>query len=190
MKFLAISGSPHKEGNTVWFMNEIAKGLESANHEVEWIYLYDKNISGCRACYKCKETTEISCILKDDMQGIYQKIVACDGLILGSPIYFGYETGVFKTFIDRLYAFVGGDRKPKISGLSFALVIVSGAGGDYYVSVADYISNLLKGFFQFSEKGILVCGGQKRTLSAPEFPDYIKAAKEIAIKMSTDFDNE
>ena len=68
-------------------------------------------IAPCDGCMKCRGLGE--CGIVDDMQGVYQKIVAADGIIIGSPVYFWCVSGQAKMFMDRTYALRYPSRKLK-----------------------------------------------------------------------------
>lgn len=99
IKFLLISGSPRK-GNTDFILGEIFKAIPC---DKEIIFLRDKKIEHCLGCLCCDQSNE--CVIQDDMQGIYKKIVAADVLVVGSPNYFDNVTGLLKDFIDRTNPF-------------------------------------------------------------------------------------
>lgn len=99
VKIIGISGSPKLKGNTIYLINkalEVAKGLGA---ETEVIQLGNAKISPCNACNKCKKTGK--CNIEDDMVKILEKVENADGLIIGSPVYFGTMTAQLKMFVDR-----------------------------------------------------------------------------------------
>lgn len=71
--------------------------------DVEAVYLNDYEIADCVGCEACKTTFE--CVIRDDMQKIYAKILEADGVVIGSPTYFYNVTGIIKNMIDRLYCY-------------------------------------------------------------------------------------
>lgn len=75
------------------------KGAIESGNSVEKIYLYDKHISFCRACYACFKTGK--CVIHDDMSEILEKISKADVLALSTPTYFLTMNGMLKTVIDR-----------------------------------------------------------------------------------------
>lgn len=101
-KILILSGSPRKGGNSDYLCDQFLKGAVESGHEVEKIFVSEKNIGYCRACYACKNTHK--CIIKDDMAEILEKIVAADVLVLASPVYFYSIDAQIKTVIDRTLA--------------------------------------------------------------------------------------
>lgn len=114
MKVLALSGSPRKEGNTETLLGAVLKGVAAAGGEVELIRLYDLRLQPCIACGGCDKTGE--CVLEDEMQGLYQKIIASPRVILASPIYFYGLTAQAKAFVDRCQALWNRKRLQKEKG--------------------------------------------------------------------------
>ena len=105
-KIYAINGSPRKNGNTAKILTEALKGAESMGAETELIHLSDLNFSGCKSCFCCKlknSPDEGKCALQDDLKPYLEKIIHADGLIMGSPIYFSAESGLYRNFLERLF---------------------------------------------------------------------------------------
>ncbi len=102
MKVLAINGSPRKGGNTEILIKKALAPIEAAGIETEIIQIGGKAIRGCIACGKCFEMQNQTCVIdKDPVNGIVQKMVEADGIILGSPTYFTDVTAEMKALIDR-----------------------------------------------------------------------------------------
>ncbi len=104
-KVIVLNGSPRKNFNTAKLLQEAQKGCEQNGAEVEYFNLYDYNFSGCRSCFACQRKGSITngvCAIKDDIKPILEKCVESDAIIIGSPVYFSYPTGVFRSFIERL----------------------------------------------------------------------------------------
>jgi multimeric flavodoxin WrbA len=99
MKILGISGSPRKDGNTVAMLNEALNAAKAEGAEVELYSVAGKNIQPCEGCWSCIKTGK--CKINDDMHTLIDKILAADGLILGTPIYFWGMTAQLKAVIDR-----------------------------------------------------------------------------------------
>jgi len=99
MKILGLSCSPRKRGNTVTLLTEVLNGAQQEGAETELWSVAGKNIASCDACGACGKTGE--CIVKDDMQELYGKLLAADGIIFGTPVYFYGMTAQAKTIIDR-----------------------------------------------------------------------------------------
>ena len=108
MKVYAINGSPRKNKNTATLLQKALDGVkESAKGkevETEIINLYDLNYTGCKSCFACKRLEGKSygkCALKDDIQEVLEKLSEADGIIFGSPVYFGNITGQLQSFLER-----------------------------------------------------------------------------------------
>jgi len=103
MKVVAFNGSPHYDGVVAKGISIIQRELEkSATVSVEIIHIGNKHIRGCIDCRKCSETRR--CIIED---GVVNEAIdllhSADGIILGSPVYYGGIAGTFKSFLDRLF---------------------------------------------------------------------------------------
>ena len=72
--------------------------------EVKTVRLYELAYKGCMSCMACKIKGKASnlCKFKDALTPILEEISQADGLVLGSPIYFGQITGLMQTFLERL----------------------------------------------------------------------------------------
>ena len=104
-KIYAINGSPRKNGNTAQLLQKALDGAASAGAEVKLIQLADLNFSGCLSCFACKrlQNPTPGCALKDDLSEILKELLQADGIIMGSPIYFGAETGLYRNFLEQLF---------------------------------------------------------------------------------------
>jgi multimeric flavodoxin WrbA len=136
MKIIGISGSPRVGGNTEVLVREALEGAKQKGAEIELVALSGLKIEGCRACTECGKNGK--CIIEDDMQAIYPKLMAADGMIIGTPIYFGQMTSQTKAFIDRTYLLskLGKKLEGKVGGV----IAVGGRAGHEFTTVAlmDY----------------------------------------------------
>lgn len=125
MKILGLSCSPRKQGNTVTLLEEALKGAQQEGAEVELYSVSGKKIEPCDGCWTCTKTGE--CHIKDDMQELYNKMVAADGIIFGTPIYFHSMASQTKTIIDRTIALGSPERSlaNKVGGV----IVVCGSLG-------------------------------------------------------------
>ena len=102
MNILILSGSPRKGGNTDLLVEAFVKGA-SQKHHVEIVSVHDYKVNpcmGCNACFKSKDNT---CVQKDDMQTIYDKMGHADMLVIASPVYFYGLSAQLKAVIDRCH---------------------------------------------------------------------------------------
>ena len=105
-KIIIIDGGPRKNMNTAKLLQQFAEGAKSASNdmEVKTVRLYELDYKGCMSCMACKLKSKASniCRFKDALTSILEEISHADGLVLGSPIYFGEVTGQMRAFLERL----------------------------------------------------------------------------------------
>ena len=136
----AVSGSPHAGiGNTDLMIEMMRPVLEEQGFSLELINVSQKNIHYCVGCGLCLEKGK--CWQNDDHKEIVDKLLAADGIILGSPVYFKHVTAQMKTFIDRSLAF---GHKPRGTWKPGAAISVSAGMGE--TDTADYLGSLLRVF--------------------------------------------
>ncbi len=99
MKILAIYGSPRREGNTSLLLQQAVAGARQAGAEVEEVVLRDLRMSPCLELYGCKKDGR--CIIRDDFQRVYDQLLACQALMLASPIFFYTVSAHTKILMDR-----------------------------------------------------------------------------------------
>lgn len=102
-KVLILSGSPRKGGNSDLLCDEFMKGAQESGNDVEKIFLRDKKIAPCNACYYCTQSGG-ECAIKDDMAEILDKMQAADVIVMASPVYFYSIDAQMKAVIDRSVA--------------------------------------------------------------------------------------
>lgn len=98
-KILVLSASPRKGGNSDTLCDEFIRGAKEAGNQPEKIFLRDKKIGYCTGCGVCNRTS--SCVQKDDMAEIIEKMVEADVIVLATPVYFYTMDAQMKTLIDR-----------------------------------------------------------------------------------------
>ena len=99
MKILAIYGSPRRRGNTSLLLKQAVTGARQAGAGVEEIVLRDLKMSPCLEIYGCKKDGR--CVIRDDFQPVYDQLLACDALMLASPIFFYAVSAHTKILMDR-----------------------------------------------------------------------------------------
>jgi multimeric flavodoxin WrbA len=102
LKVVAFNGSARKDGNTAALLKRVFSVLESEGIETELIQLAGQQIRGCTACRTCIDNKTEQCVISDDNVNQYiQKMKKADGVLLGSPTYFGMMSPEMKALIDR-----------------------------------------------------------------------------------------
>ena len=92
-------GSPRKGGNTDLLLDSFLRGVKEGGGEYEKLSISDLDISPCRECLTCEETGE--CVIPDDTQTIYRKLLKVDKIVLASPSFFYGFPAQIKALIDR-----------------------------------------------------------------------------------------
>jgi multimeric flavodoxin WrbA len=130
MKVVAFNGSARKNGNTAILLKTALAELEREGIQTELIQLAGQTLSGCDACYICRERKDKRCVIETDPLNDYcEKAFAADGLLLGSPVYFGDITTNTKALMERmgLVSRVNGDLFKRKVGAGVVAVRRGGA---------------------------------------------------------------
>lgn len=147
-KVIGFSGSAVRSGTVEKALEHV---LKSTGHEWELIQLNSLDMKQCIGCTKCAGTYR--CILKDDINGILDKVVEADAIVVGSPARVGGMTGLTKTFLERLFPLYHRDM------LTRGKVAATVAGGMFHNnSVENELSQFYSGFGMV-EAGSMIVGG-------------------------------
>lgn len=123
MKVLLINGSPNGRGCTYTALSEVEKTLNEGGVETEILQVGNKDLRGCIGCRQCKKNGK--CVFNDMVNEVAPKFEACDGIVLGSPVYYASANGNLISFIDRLFYSVPFDKTMKVG----AAVVSARRGG-------------------------------------------------------------
>jgi len=141
---VAVNGSPHAGiGNTAMMLEMLRPALTAEGLSLEVIHLCAHDIGYCIGCGVCMEKGR--CWIQDDHAGVVERLLAADGIILASPVYFLNVTAQMKTFMDRSLAF---GHKPQPHWKPGLAVSVSAGYGETHV--AEYLGSLLRVYGAFS----------------------------------------
>ncbi len=141
MKVLAIYGSPRKEGNTAKMMDAALSEFPK-EAEIHRVYLGELAFEGCGPCRECKITGY--CVIKDDMQAIFDEMVWSEIILFGSPSQFGDVSVAIKKLMERTWWMKGALRN-KIGG--------------YVVSGRRYFESTLNTLHAFMLRHRMILGG-------------------------------
>ena len=104
MKVIAFNGSPHRDGVLAAGFDLIGQELAGAGIGFEVIEAGKKPVRGCIDCLGCRKPGAEGCVFNDDIVNeCRRKAESADGIILGSPVYYGGIAGTYKCFLDRLF---------------------------------------------------------------------------------------
>ena len=124
MKVLMINGSPNANGNTATALKEMEKVFLEEGVEVETVHVGNKAIRGCIGCRKCFGLGK--CVFDDLVNETAPKLGECDGLVIGSPVYYASANATLMAFMTRLFYSTFGVNKTMKVGAS---VVVARRGG-------------------------------------------------------------
>jgi multimeric flavodoxin WrbA len=100
---LGISGSPRREGNTEILLNSALEVLQGEGLQTDFLSLADRPIKPCVACRGCFASDTIRCVQEDPaFAGVLDRVGAADGILIGSPVYFGSATPQIMALLDRV----------------------------------------------------------------------------------------
>ncbi len=137
MKILGILGSPHPKGNTAILLDAVLEGAAAAGAEVERLFLGDLEMKFCGGCTQCYRLGD--CRYEDDIEKVKEKMLAADGIVLGSPVYIWGVTAQMKTLMDRCAYFIHCFLLEGTYGASVAT-----AGGGYEMETAEFQNRFLQ----------------------------------------------
>lgn len=123
MKVLLINGSPRPRGNTRVALDEMVKIFDQEGIETEIIHVGNKDIRGCIACLSCKKNGK--CIFDDIVNETAKKFEECDGIVVGTPVYYASANATLIAFLTRLFYSTTFDKTMKVG----ASAVVARRGG-------------------------------------------------------------
>ena len=98
---IMINGSPHAKGCTAAALSEVCRTLEKEGISVKNYTVGNKDIRGCISCNSCNEKGK--CVFDDLVNEIAPEFEKADGIVIGSPVYYGSPNGTLLSFLDRLF---------------------------------------------------------------------------------------
>ena len=123
MKILMLNGSPRANGNTAAALREMEKIFAAEGLETELIQVGGLAVHGCVACGKCTQTGK--CVFDDIVNELAPKFQACDGLVVGSPVYYASANATLVAALTRLFYSTSFDKTMKVG----AAVVAARRGG-------------------------------------------------------------
>ena len=100
-RVLLINGSPHPNGCTARALSEIADTLHAEGIETDLVEIGKEAVRGCLSCGFCMKNGR--CVFDDAVNRVAPLFERADGLIVGSPVYYGSPNGTLLSFLDRLF---------------------------------------------------------------------------------------
>ncbi|HHX75026.1 MAG TPA: flavodoxin family protein [Firmicutes bacterium] len=181
MLILGLAGSPRRNGNTEILLDEALAGAKAAGAETEKIVLSTLKFSPCISCGNCEKTG--NCILQDDMQAVYEKIIAADVMIFATPNYFYNVSAWAKAAIDRSQALwsrkhVLKDPRMRLNKPGYMISVGATKGRKLFKGTML----TMQYFFEaagYKQAGSLLIRGVDAKGDILKYPDYLNAAVEL-----------
>ncbi len=152
---IAVYGSPRRDGNTDTVLNTFLEGLlinnyffnNKVNLKIDKFILSNLKFSPCRECRHCSIDGE--CIINDDIQAIYPKMVSANLILIASPIFFTNVSGYLKAFIDRFQRFwaLKYELKKQISIVNNKKGVFLSCAGSSNPSIFDCAKKVIRSLF-------------------------------------------
>lgn len=184
IRIAALYGSPRREGNTARLTAAAVAGAREAGAEVEELRLRDLKISPCLEIYGCKKDGR--CIIRDDFNDICDRLLACDGYILSTPVFFYTVSAHTKIFMDRFQSrwvkkyWLEGESSRAGAGGAGRLGLLIAAGATKGKRLFDGIELTTRYFFDTLDAKLWRSLGYRELDEADDIlshPDYLAAAR-------------
>lgn len=121
---LAITSSGRRGANSTALALAALSAVDGAKKS--HFDLSKLRFTGCTGCGGCRSGAP-GCVIRDDLTPILEGVAKAQGLILAAPVYYGYVSGIFKSFLDRWYGFRDGDKTLRIpSGRPLLMILAQG----------------------------------------------------------------
>lgn len=173
---LAVAGSGRKSANSALLLAEALAG--AGGEEGKTVELADLAFRGCIGCRACRESAD-SCVLRDDLTPVLAATARADAVVLAAPIYYGYPSGLFKSYLDRWYGFRDGNRALRMREGRPALLLLTQGHPDpaAYAWTRESLEKVLTGYgFRAST---LVGPALEGAQDVLQRPDLLARAREM-----------
>ena len=171
MKILMINGSPHANGNTAQALDEMRRIFENEDIEIKYVHVGNKEIRGCTGCSTCFKTKK--CVIDDLVNEVAPILEECDGVVVGSPVYYAAPNGALLAFLNRLFYSTKFDKRMKVG----AALVVARRGG------CTAAFDVLNKYFTIS--GMPVAPSQYWNIAHGALPDQVQEDAEGLQTMRT-----
>jgi multimeric flavodoxin WrbA len=183
MKVLGISGSPRKGGNTELLIKTALDKLESEGVETEFLSLADRPILPCTACGDCANVDTPQCTIGDPgFDGMIERFIEADGILVGSPVYFGSATPETMALLDRVgYVSLCNGRflRHKVGA---AIAVARRAGQNFTFAQLNYFFLINEMFIPGSTYWNIAIGRDKGEVADDE--EGMRTIKNLAVNMA------
>ena len=130
MRTMTILGSPRQHGNTAKALQWVEDQLRADGHEVVHVNILDYDVGGCGECLGCKKGKTALCLIEDDANDLFRRMVAADLVLLAAPVFCWGFPAQIKALIDRMFCLMDFDGPrtdvPRLHGKLMSLLLTAG----------------------------------------------------------------
>ncbi|MFC2015874.1 flavodoxin family protein, partial [Chloroflexota bacterium] len=178
-----IKGSPREAGNSALLAQQVAEGAQAAGAQVDSFYLHGMDISPCDACDACHAEPYRGCIVDDDMQVIYPKLLDADAIVIASPVYWFTVSAQTKLYMDRCYALVDAQGY-LLRGKEIGIVMTYGDSDPFDSGAVNALRTFQDGFNYVSARiAGMVYGSSDAPGDIAENADVMARAYALGLKL-------
>lgn len=181
---VGVCGSGRRDGNSARILAEALAGVALVSSERQASFaLADLSFRGCLGCASCRRDSE-ACVARDDLTPVLDATATATALALTAPIYYGYPSGLFKSYLDRWYSFKRADRTLRVAEGRPALLILTQGNPDpnAYPWTLQSLERVLTGYgFRpalFVASGLEACG------DADARPDLLAEVRRLGANLA------
>ena len=182
-KLLVLQGSPRKKGNSNILAEAARKGAEEAGAEVESLFIHGMDIKPCQACWNCQKKDTKGCVIKDDMQTIFPKLIAADAWLIATPVHWFNMSTQTKLWLDRCFALAAYGENPFKKKVG---VVISYGDTDPYASGGINIIRTFQDCFRYVGADIkgFVYGSALHAGDISDDKELLKKAEKLGAKLT------
>lgn len=182
-QIVILKGSPRERGNSSVLADQVRAGAEAGGASVESFFIHNMDIHLCDGCDFCRETG--ICVIKDDMQKLYPKLLAADALVLASPIYWFTYSAQLKLCIDRWYA-LWNFKNDMFKGKPVGMILTYG-DTDLYTSGGINAIHTFETMFRFLKADLVgwVYGTLMNVGDAQKNPELMEKAYQLGRQIAS-----
>lgn len=183
MRVLGISGSPRRGGNTDILIHTAFEVLAAEGIETEFVSLADHPVKGCTACGGCAKADRPRCVQKDPaFEGMIERFAAADGILVGSPVYFGSATPETMALLDRVGYVARHHNSLLRRKVGAAIVVARRAGQNFTFAQLNYFFLISEMIVPGSTYWNIAVAREKGTVTADS--EGIQTVKNLAANMA------
>ncbi len=102
MLIVGVNGSPNKDGNTAYLINVALEEAKRRGAEIQVVHVVDALKNQKKPyCEACSSPCNKSCLKDTLLESAHELLKKADGIILGSPVYYGTVSAQLKAFWDK-----------------------------------------------------------------------------------------